>query len=72
MRDMGFLKVSTWKGVIRSRKRGKLDPPYIVPFRVIARVGTVAYKMDLPEELGQIHNTFHVFSYGSPYFMRRR
>ena len=58
--DFVLLKVSPWKGVIRFRKRGKLGPRYIGPFRVIARIGRVAYRLDLPTELGQIHDTFHV------------
>ncbi|XP_076959262.1 uncharacterized protein LOC143635273 [Bidens hawaiensis] len=58
--DYVMLKVSPWKGVIRSRKRGKLSPRFIGPFKIIARVGQVAYRLDLPEELNEIHNTFHV------------
>ncbi|KAL4561750.1 hypothetical protein LXL04_033924 [Taraxacum kok-saghyz] len=58
--DRVLLKVSPWKGVIRFRKRGKLGPRYIGPYRVIARVGRVAYRLELPEELSLIHNTFHV------------
>ena len=41
-------------------KRGKLGPRYIGPFRVIARVGKLAYRLELPEELNQIHDTFQV------------
>ena len=54
-----MLKVSPWKGVIRFRKRGKLGPRYIGPFRFTDRVGKVAYRLELPEELNSIHNTFH-------------
>ena len=57
---MVLLKVSPWKGVIRFRKRGKLGPRYIGSFRIVARVGRVAYRLELPEELSRIHSTFHV------------
>ena len=46
--------------VIRFRKCGKLGPRYIGHFRVTTRVGRVAYQLELPTELSQIHNTFHV------------
>ncbi|KAJ9556067.1 hypothetical protein OSB04_010681 [Centaurea solstitialis] len=58
--DRVLLKVSPWKRVIRFRKRGKLGPRFIGPFEIIARVGKVAYQLELPPELSQIHNTFHV------------
>nr|GEX63571.1 hypothetical protein [Tanacetum cinerariifolium] len=47
-------------GVIRFGKRGKLSPQYIGPFEIIERIGLVTYKLELPEKLRGIHNTFHV------------
>ncbi|GJX89558.1 putative reverse transcriptase domain-containing protein [Tanacetum coccineum] len=58
--DMVLLKVSPWKGAVRFGKRGKLSPRYIRPFKIVARVGPVAYTLELPEELKGIHSTFHV------------
>nr|GEW03125.1 putative reverse transcriptase domain-containing protein [Tanacetum cinerariifolium] len=58
--DKVMLKVSPWKGVVRFGKRGKLSSRYVGPFKVLERIGDVAYKLDLPEELSRVHNTFHV------------
>ncbi|GJT79261.1 hypothetical protein Tco_1053603 [Tanacetum coccineum] len=58
--DKVMLKVSPWKGVIRFGKRGKLNPRYIGPFKIIAKVGTVAYHLELPERLSRVHSAFHV------------
>ncbi|GJZ46490.1 putative reverse transcriptase domain-containing protein [Tanacetum coccineum] len=58
--DMVLLKASPWKGAVHFRKCEKLSTRYIGPFRILARVGPVAYTLGLPEELKGIHSTFHV------------
>ncbi|GKB15162.1 putative reverse transcriptase domain-containing protein [Tanacetum coccineum] len=60
--DMVLLKVSLWKGAVHFGKRVKLSPRYIRPFWILARVGPVAYTLELPEELKGIHSTFHVLN----------
>ncbi|GKE85035.1 putative reverse transcriptase domain-containing protein [Tanacetum coccineum] len=57
--DMVMLKVSPWKGVVRFGKRGKLNPRYVGPFKVLDKVRTVSYKLELPQKLSRVHNTFH-------------
>ncbi|GJU89324.1 putative reverse transcriptase domain-containing protein [Tanacetum coccineum] len=57
---MVLLKVSPCKGIVRFGKRKKLSPCYIGSFKILARVGLVAYTLELPEELKGIHSTFHV------------
>ncbi|GJY73606.1 hypothetical protein Tco_0478037 [Tanacetum coccineum] len=51
--DRVMLKVSPWKGVVRFGKRGKLNPRYVGPFKVLEKVGSVAYKLELPQELSR-------------------
>lgn len=58
--DMVFLKVSPWKKILRFGKKGKLSPRFIRPYRVLRRLGPVAYQLELPPELNRIHNVFHV------------
>nr|GEZ44124.1 putative reverse transcriptase domain-containing protein [Tanacetum cinerariifolium] len=58
--DKVMLKVLPWKGVVHFGKRGKLNPRYVGPFKVLGIIGDVAYKLDLPGELSRVHNTFHV------------
>ncbi|GKF78020.1 hypothetical protein Tco_0230490 [Tanacetum coccineum] len=58
--DRVMLKVSPWKGVVRFGKWEKLNPRYVGPFKVLEKVGSVAYKLDLPQELSRFYNTFHV------------
>ncbi|GKD65300.1 hypothetical protein Tco_1307408 [Tanacetum coccineum] len=55
-----MLKVSPQKGVIHFGKRGKINPLYVGPFKILKRVNPVAYKLELPKELSNVHNTFHV------------
>ncbi|GJX23080.1 putative reverse transcriptase domain-containing protein [Tanacetum coccineum] len=58
--DRVMLKVSPWKRVVRFGKRGKLNPRYVGPFKVLDKVGKVAYMLELPQELSRVHHTFHV------------
>ncbi|GJU19501.1 putative reverse transcriptase domain-containing protein [Tanacetum coccineum] len=60
--DNVMLKVFPWKGFVRFDKRGKLNPRYVGPFKVLEKVRSVSYKLELPEELSRVHNTFRVFN----------
>ncbi|GJT58296.1 putative reverse transcriptase domain-containing protein [Tanacetum coccineum] len=53
-------EVSPWKRAVHFGKRGKLNPRYIGPFRVLAKVGTIAYRLERPQQLSRVHSTFHV------------
>ena len=48
------------KGVKRFGVKGKLSPRYIGPFRVLSQKGTVAYELELPDILSQVHNVLNV------------
>ncbi|GJY96004.1 putative reverse transcriptase domain-containing protein [Tanacetum coccineum] len=58
--DHVLLKVSPWKGVIRFGTKGKFAPRYVGPFEILKKIGPVAYRLRLPEELSSVHDTFHV------------
>ncbi|GKA99742.1 hypothetical protein Tco_0827736 [Tanacetum coccineum] len=58
--DRILLGMSPWKGVVRFGKNGKLAPRYVRPFEILERIGLVAYRLRLPEELNSVHDTFHV------------
>ncbi|GJT15034.1 putative reverse transcriptase domain-containing protein [Tanacetum coccineum] len=58
--DQVLLKVLPWKGVMRLGKKGKLAPRYVGPFEILERIGPVAYRLRLPIELSEVHDTFHV------------
>nr|GEV60085.1 putative reverse transcriptase domain-containing protein [Tanacetum cinerariifolium] len=58
--DKVMLKVSPWKEVICFGKRGKLNPRYIGPFKIFAKVGTLTYRLEHLEQLNRVHSTFHV------------
>ncbi|GKB89904.1 hypothetical protein Tco_0962176 [Tanacetum coccineum] len=58
--DRVLLKVTPWKGVVSFGKKGKLGSRYVGPFEILERIGLVAYRLRLPEELNSVHDTFHV------------
>ncbi|GJV17491.1 putative reverse transcriptase domain-containing protein [Tanacetum coccineum] len=58
--DYVLLKVLPWKGVVHFGKKGNLAHRFVRPFEIIEKVGPVAYRLDLPEELNGVHDTFHV------------
>ncbi|GJU32304.1 putative reverse transcriptase domain-containing protein [Tanacetum coccineum] len=58
--DRVMLKVSPWKWIVRFGKQGKLNTRYVRPFKVLAKVGKVYSRLELPQELSIVHHTFHV------------
>ena len=58
--DRVFLRVSPMKGIFRFGQKGKLSPKYVGPYLITERVGPLAYRLDLPAELGRVHDVFHV------------
>ncbi|GJX33966.1 hypothetical protein Tco_0245523 [Tanacetum coccineum] len=53
-------KFQPWKWVVHFGNQGKLNPRYVGPFKVLEKIGTVAYKLELPQELRRVHNIFHI------------
>lgn len=60
MDEKAYLLVTPLKGAHRFGIKGKLDPRYIGPFRILAKRGEVAYQLELPPHLSQVHDVFHV------------
>ncbi|GJQ94107.1 putative reverse transcriptase domain-containing protein [Tanacetum coccineum] len=60
--DYVLLKVSPWKGVVRFGNKRELAPRFVGPFEIIEKVGLVAYRLYLPEELNGVHDMFHVLN----------
>ncbi|WMV18233.1 hypothetical protein MTR67_011618, partial [Solanum verrucosum] len=58
--DWVFLKVSPMKEVMRFGKKGKLSPSYVGPYRILKRIGKVAYELELPVDLAAVHPVFHI------------
>ncbi|GJT32465.1 putative reverse transcriptase domain-containing protein [Tanacetum coccineum] len=58
--DHVLLKVFPWKGMVRFEKKGELAPRYVRPFEITKRIGPVAYRLRLPQELNNVHDMFHV------------
>ena len=58
--DYVYLKVSPLRGTVRFHVKGKLAPRYVGPYRICQRIGKLAYKVELPEELTGVHPVFHV------------
>ncbi|KAD2392829.1 hypothetical protein E3N88_39806 [Mikania micrantha] len=58
--DQVMLKLSPWKGVVRFGAKGKLAPRYVGPFELTQRIGPMAYRLKLPDELNGVHDVFHI------------
>jgi hypothetical protein len=58
--DFVYLKVSPMRGMKRFKVKGKLSPRYIGPFKILERKGEVAYQLELPDSLSDVHDVFHV------------
>ena len=58
--DAVHLKMRTFRGTNDLRKLKKIRPRYLGPEVITERIGAVAYRLDLPQELADFHNVFHI------------
>ena len=58
--DHVFLKVMSKREVVRFGKQGKLSPRFIGSFKILERVGTVAYRLALLPSMSGVHEIFHI------------
>jgi hypothetical protein len=58
--DFIYLKVSPMRGTRRFKVKGKLDPRYVGPFKIVDRKGEVDYQLELPPQLSDVHDVFHI------------
>ena len=66
-----FLKVSSWRKILRFGQKGKLSPRFIRPYEILERIGPVANCLALPPELAKLHNVFLVSMFGDTALMSR-
>jgi hypothetical protein len=59
--DYVYLKVSPIRGLRRFKVKGKLSPRFMGPFKILERVGEVAYRLELPNQLSDVHDVFHIY-----------
>ncbi|GJS31983.1 putative reverse transcriptase domain-containing protein [Tanacetum coccineum] len=60
--DQVLLKVSPWKGMVCFGKKSEIAPRYVGPLEILEKIGPVAYRLRLPQELSSVYDTFHVSS----------
>jgi hypothetical protein len=58
--DFVYLKVSPMRGLHHFKVRGKLAPRFIGPFKILEKRGEVAYQLELPPQLSDVHDVFHI------------
>jgi hypothetical protein len=58
--DFVYLKVSPMRGLCYFKVRGKLAPRFIGPFKILKKTGEVIYQLELPLQMSDVHDVFHV------------